>query len=78
MSTIKLLEHEIRELKGLQAREREIQREYLEPLKNDFSSVLRSIEGRSNLPSDCIGKTYFLDTVNWALIERVPVDTSEK
>jgi len=56
---------EIIALKGIQAREREINEKYLGPLKNDFKQLLEVIAARTGVE---FGKTHLLDTDNLRVI----------
>ena len=48
-------------LRGMAAREREIERDYLVPFRNDFTTFLRRMEERLGLESGAIGTTHLLD-----------------
>jgi hypothetical protein len=54
---------------GLQARERELFREMLQPLQEAFKSVLIDIEHRLGLPVGSVGTTHTLDQTTWKLRE---------
>ena len=48
-------------LMGLQARDREIFTQYVQPLQSDIAQVFRAIEERLGLPSESIGTTHQVD-----------------
>jgi hypothetical protein len=54
---------------GLQAREREIQRDYTAPLQMDYQLVARAIEERLGLETGAIGTRYVIDVTTHSLIE---------
>ena len=71
---MKLKDREIRELNGLHARDREIARLYIMPLREDYAAFLRDLEARLELPADSIGKTHRL---NLETLEIEPVENSQ-
>ena len=56
-----LLPLEVAFLRGLQAREREIAREVLEPLRQDTALLKQLIEGRLGLNDGALGTTHRID-----------------
>ena len=68
---MKLNDRELRELNGLYARDREIARLYIMPLRQDYAAFLRDIEARLELAPDAIGKTHRLnlETLEIELVE---------
>jgi hypothetical protein len=58
---------------GLQARERELFREMLQPLQEAFKSVVADIETRLGLPAGSVGTTHTLDQTAWKLKENAPI-----
>jgi hypothetical protein len=58
---------------GLQARERELFREVLQPLQDAFRYVIAQVESRLGLPKDSIGTEYNLDQESWCLKKVQPV-----
>ena len=49
-------------LRGLEAREREIQRNFISPLQEDVQTFFHMIEKRLKLDTGSIGTTHTLDT----------------
>ncbi len=63
---------------GLQAREREIEREYNTPLRADYQMVARLIETRLNLEPGSVGSRYAIDLASHRLVEvNPPQETPE-
>jgi hypothetical protein len=54
--------------KGIQAREREAERNVLAPLREDLQEVLQMITERLGIPSGSIGTTHALDIENWVVM----------
>lgn len=55
---IQLGKKSIREIRGFQARQREIQREYLDPLQEEFREFVSEVEKEYEVE---VGKTHFLN-----------------
>jgi hypothetical protein len=53
---------------SLQARERELFREVLQPLQDAFKQVLNDIEVRLGLNAGDVGSKFNLDQENWTLV----------
>jgi hypothetical protein len=64
-------------VEGMQARNREIMRLYLEPFQADFQKVCRSIEGRIGLPVGSIGTTHVLDLENKIIMLTPPQEENQ-
>ena len=72
---MKLNDREIRELNGLHARDREIARLYIMPLREDYAAFLHDLEARLELPADSIGNTHQL---NLETLEIEPVENPQQ
>lgn len=66
----KLTKAEIRELRGIQAREREIKEKYLFPLDADFKDYVADLETRLALQPGSIGTTHILEPVEGVVLEK--------
>ncbi len=60
---------------GLQAREREIERDYIAPLRMDYTLVARTVESRLGLETGSIGARYAIDMATHTVVEVNPPST---
>ena len=57
-------------MRGLIARERELQRVHAAPLQADYDLFLRHLEARIGLEAKAIGTTHAIDTEKWVVTEK--------